>query len=145
MGERRDELPLFVHHFVTRAAIEYHKGQIRIAENTMERLLLAPWPGNIRQLQNELRRMIALADKDAILTPACLSADVAGAAEDAATKRDDTFVPARGAKLNPTLARIEREMIRAALHEHQGKMEATAKALGISRKGLYLKRQRLGL
>ena len=36
-------------------------------------------------------------------------------------------------------------MIRAAIHEHHGKMEAAAKALGISRKGLYLKRLRLGL
>jgi DNA-binding NtrC family response regulator len=36
-------------------------------------------------------------------------------------------------------------MIRTALREHHGKMDATAKALGISRKGLYLKRQRLGL
>jgi DNA-binding NtrC family response regulator len=36
-------------------------------------------------------------------------------------------------------------MIRSALQEHGGKMDAAAKALGISRKGLYLKRQRLGL
>jgi DNA-binding NtrC family response regulator len=43
------------------------------------------------------------------------------------------------------LWRIEREMIKAALREHRGKMEAAATALGISRKGLYLKRQRLYL
>jgi len=146
LRERRDELPSLVHHFVTKAAIEYRKGQIRIAENTMERLLLAPWPGNIRQLQNELRRMIALADADAILTPASLSSDVAGgAADDATARRDQALVPPPNAKLNPTLARIEREMIRAALQQHQGKMDAAAKALGISRKGLYLKRQRFGL
>jgi DNA-binding NtrC family response regulator len=36
-------------------------------------------------------------------------------------------------------------MICAALQQHHGKMDAAAKALGISRKGLYLKRQRLGL
>jgi sigma-54 dependent transcriptional regulator, acetoin dehydrogenase operon transcriptional activator AcoR len=45
----------------------------------------------------------------------------------------------------PTLSRIEREMIKVALREHGGRVEAAAKALGISRKGLYLKRQRLGL
>jgi DNA-binding NtrC family response regulator len=48
-------------------------------------------------------------------------------------------------KLAPTLSKIEGEMVRAALRQHKGKVDAAAKALGISRKGLYLKRQRLGL
>jgi DNA-binding NtrC family response regulator len=146
LRERRDELPSFVHHFVTKAAIEYRKGQIRIAENTMERLLLAEWPGNIRQLQNELRRMIALADADAVLTPASLTPDIAGASDHALPgQAGSAFVPPANAKLNATLASIEREMIKAALQQHHGKMDAAARALGISRKGLYLKRQRLGI
>jgi len=48
-------------------------------------------------------------------------------------------------KLMPTLRRVEREMIATALREHEGRVDAAAKALGISRKGLYLKRQRLGV
>src|ERR1700730_4521618 len=93
LRERRDEVPALVHHFVARAAAEFSKGRVRIAEETMEHLLLYPWPGNIRQLNNELRRMVALAEVGA----------------------------------------------------NHGRLEAAAKALGISRKGLYLKRQRLGL
>ena len=145
LRERRDELPSLVHHFIARAATEYRKGNVRITEETMEHLLLAPWPGNIRQLQNELRRMIALADVDAVLTPAALSAEVAGAADEAAARQGHGVPAPVGKKLNATLARVEREMIQAALQEHQGRMDAAAKALGISRKGLYLKRQRLGL
>jgi DNA-binding NtrC family response regulator len=144
LRERRDELPSLVHHFLGRAAIEFKKGHVRIAEDTMERLLLAPWPGNIRQLQNELRRMVALAEPDAILTPAALSPDISGA-DDTPAPRDAAAPPATNAKLNSTLERIEREMVRAALQQHRGKMDDAAKALGISRKGLYLKRQRLGL
>jgi DNA-binding NtrC family response regulator/tetratricopeptide (TPR) repeat protein len=146
LRERRDELPSLVHHFLGRAAIEFKKGHVRIAEDTMERLLIAPWPGNIRQLQNELRRMVALAEADAILTPASLSPDIAGIDHDTRSGRDAaSTLPAGHAKLNPTLERIEREMVRAALQQHRGKMDDAAKALGISRKGLYLKRQRLGL
>jgi DNA-binding NtrC family response regulator len=48
-------------------------------------------------------------------------------------------------KLTDTIAHIERQMIQAALRAHDGRVEAAARALGISRKGLYLKRQRLGL
>jgi transcriptional regulator with PAS, ATPase and Fis domain/tetratricopeptide (TPR) repeat protein len=146
LRERRDEIPGLVHYFVQRAAEEFHKGSVRVAEETMEYLLLYGWPGNIRQLHNELRRMVALADRDAVLTPAQLSDELLRAkpAPERRVNGREISVPLHD-KLQPTLARIESEMVRAALREHKGKVDAAAKALGISRKGLYLKRQRLGL
>jgi DNA-binding NtrC family response regulator len=90
--------------------------------------------------------MVALAEPDAILTPASLSPEIAGVGDDdTPAPRDATAPLPANAKLNSTLERIERDMVRAALHQHRGKMDDAAKALGISRKGLYLKRQRLGL
>jgi len=118
-----------------------------MAEETMERLVLYAWPGNVRQLQNEIRRIVALAEPGTVLRPDVLSDDIvkttAGVALASSSKASETG--ATGEKLNPALSRIEREMIKAALSKHHGKVEAVAKALGISRKGLYLKRQRLGL
>ena len=73
LRERRDEIPGLVHHFVAKAAGEFGKGRVRVAEETMERLLLYSWPGNVRQLQNELRRMVALADVESTLMPSTLS------------------------------------------------------------------------
>jgi len=73
LRERRDEIPALVHHFVAKATVEFSKGRVRVAEETMERLLLFKWPGNVRQLQNELRRMVALADADTVLRPSALS------------------------------------------------------------------------
>ena len=146
LRERRDEIPGLVNYFVGRAAREFDKGQVRLAEETMEYLLLYPWPGNVRQLNNELRRMVALAERDTVLTPPHLSEAILR--EKRALARpingSEIAVPLHD-KLGPTLSRIEREMIKAALHEHHGKVDAAAHALGISRKGLYLKRQRLGL
>ena len=48
-------------------------------------------------------------------------------------------------KLMPTCQKIERKMIRLALKDHHGRVDEAAHALGISRKELYLKRQRHGL
>jgi transcriptional regulator with PAS, ATPase and Fis domain len=146
LRERRDEIPALVHHFVARAAAEFSKGRVRLAEETMEHLLLYPWPGNVRQLQNELRRMTALAETDALLTPAALAPEIRKTARLAplAVTGQQLAVPLNE-KLGPTLARIEAEMIKLALRTHHGRVDAAAKALGISRKGLYLKRQRLGL
>jgi DNA-binding NtrC family response regulator len=129
LRERRDEIPGLVTHFVERAAEEFHKGRLAVAEETLERLLLYRWPGNVRQLQNEICRMVALAEPNFRPGP---------------TNGKVIAVPLHD-KLMPTLARIECEMIKAAFREHHGKVDAVAKALGISRKGLYLKRQRLGL
>ena len=119
----------------------------RIAEETIEHFLLYQWPGNVRQLQNEVRRMAALAETDSVLTPAALSLDIRRAVPRAAGRINtglELAVPLAN-KLMPTLSHIEREMIREALRASEGRLDAAAKALGISRKGLYLKRQRLGL
>ena len=113
----------------------------------MERLLLYRWPGNIRQLQNEVRRMVALADPNSTIEPDAISASILGAMPNlrhTGINGREIAIPLHD-KLLPTLSRIEYEMIKAALREHHGRVEPAAKSLGISRKGLYLKRQRLGL
>jgi len=79
--------------------------------------------------------MVALAEPDAILTPASLSPEIAGAAHDTHAAHDGAPAMPLHAKLNPTLERIERETVKAALQKHRGRMEDAAKALGISRKG----------
>ncbi len=147
LRERRDEIPGFVNAFVMRAAKEFNKGHLAVAEDTMERLLLYRWPGNVRQLQNELRRIVALAEPNSTLGPELISREILDAMpifrNDPASRRE--LAVRLTDKLTPTLLRVECEMIKAALRDNQGKVDAVARALGISRKGLYLKRQRLGL
>ena len=145
LRERRDEVPGMVSHFVRRAAEEFHKGHLTVAEETMERLLLYRWPGNVRQLQNELRRIVALAEPNSTLLPDMISEDILGAMPLLRPGQGREFAVSLHDKLPLALRKIECEMIKIALREHRGKVDAAAKALGISRKGLYLKRQRLGL
>jgi DNA-binding NtrC family response regulator/tetratricopeptide (TPR) repeat protein len=146
LRKRRDEIPSLVNEFVRRAALEFHKGHVRVAEETMEHLLVYSWPGNIRQLQNELRRIVALAEAGSIIAPTDIAAEIRAALPIFPSSADGRHlaVPLTE-RLMPTLTRIEGEMIKLALRDHDGKVDAAARALGISRKGLYLKRQRLGL
>jgi DNA-binding NtrC family response regulator len=147
LRERRDEVPALAQYFVSNAATEFGKGRMQLAQETMEHLLLYGWPGNVRQLQNELRRMVALADPDSTLTPAALSPEIRRSGQRSPTRGDGMpqMALALDDRLRPALARVEREMITAALRASQGRVDRAARSLGISRKGLYLKRQRLGL
>ena len=146
LRERRDEIPSLVTHFAAAAAEEFDKGYVRVAEETMERLLLYRWPGNIRQLQNEIRRMVALVEPRGTLEPDMISSEILDALPLIRPRAtgNQLAVPL-DEKLPAAVARIESEMIKAALRAHHGRVDAVAKALGISRKGLYLKRQRLGV
>jgi transcriptional regulator with PAS, ATPase and Fis domain len=146
LRERRDEIPPLVHHFVARSAAEFQKRDVRVSEETMEHLLLCRWPGNVRQLQNEIRRMVALAEPNAVLTPNDLSEEVFNLRLASRPGQNELEMIVRlKDKLLPTVTKVEREMIRIALRDHSANLDEAARALGISRKGLYLKRQRLGL
>lgn len=144
LRERRDEIPALAHHFCLQAADEFNKGRIRLADETIEQLVLFSWPGNIRQLHNEVRRMVALAESNGVLRPNALSPAVVRS--ESSRQKATNGHNGNGqltldlhARLAPAVERLEREMIRAALETHKGKVEAAAKTLGISRKGLYLK------
>jgi hydrogenase-4 transcriptional activator len=148
LRERREEIPPLVQHYIRKCGDEQRKGRLTVSDETLEYLLLYSWPGNIRQLANEVRRMIALAEPDSTLTPALLSPEIQ------ASRRT---VPATAAPTEPEIrlrldqrlpdavALLEQTLIREALERSQGRVEEAARRLGISRKGLFLKRRRWGL
>jgi DNA-binding NtrC family response regulator len=156
LRERREEIPPLVQHYLRKYAAEHKKGQLSLADETLEYLLLYSWPGNVRQLANEVRRMAAMAEPDAPLTPALLSPEIQ------ASRRTIAAAPASGPEAAPepgepeirlrldqplpaAVEMLEQTMIRNALTRAHGRVEQAAKLLGISRKGLFLKRRRWNL
>jgi len=146
---RRVEIPALANHYLRKHALEQRKGDLRLAEETMDYLVLYQWPGNVRQLANEMRRMAVLAEPGAVLMPEHLSTVIA------ATRRT---LPASERTLDPTevvvrtdqpmsaaVQHVERTMIQRALKASGGRVDEAATMLGLSRKGLYLKRVRYGL
>ncbi len=149
LRERRVEIPSLAHHYLAKYAHECRKGDLRLSEETLEYLVLYRWPGNVRQLANEMRRLAALAETGAVLMPEHLSRDIAASrrtipaservlAETEVVVRLDQPMPA-------AVQHVERTMLLYALEKCGGHMEKTAAMLGLSRKGLYLKRRRLGI
>jgi DNA-binding NtrC family response regulator len=149
LRERREEIPLLVTHFLEKFAREFHKGRVRIAEETMEYLVLYGWPGNVRQLANEVRRLVALAEVDAILMPEHLSVELVASRRTKPVSDRDLLPTELVVRLDQPLAaateHLERAMIQHAMTLCHGRVEHVARMLGLSRKGLYLKRQRLKL
>jgi len=147
LRERREEIPPLVQHYIRRFADEQHKGHPTLSDETLEYLLLYNWPGNLRQLANEIRRMIALAEADATLTPALLSKEILASRRTIAAPPSGE--PEISLRLDQTLPAaveaLEQSLIRRALERTNGRVEDAAQLLGISRKGLFLKRRRWGL
>jgi DNA-binding NtrC family response regulator len=149
LRERREEIPGLAEHFLTRFSRENHKGRLRIADETMEYLVLYAWPGNVRQLMNEMRRMATLAETDSVLMPEHLHEVIVSTRRTRPASERDLAPTEVVVRLDQPLAaateHLERALIQYAMKQCEGRFEQVSQMLGLSRKGLYLKRQRLGL
>jgi DNA-binding NtrC family response regulator len=143
LRERREEIPHLSTYFLREACDRLAKPGIRLSADTLDLFDAFPWPGNVRQLRNEVQRAVAMASPAGLVTPDLLSPALAPAA------RGDDGALTRGQVRRTTLAaaieRIERDMIESALERAAGNISETARLLGLTRRGLYLKMQRLGV
>ena len=152
LRERREEIPPLVYHFLRRYGSESGRPNLTVTDDALKCLLLYEWPGNVRRLANEVRRAVALAESDDPIDREQLSPEVV-----AATRAMATSVQVSGdgepaelrvrvdQPLSTILAQVERDAIQQALAITDGHVSNAARLLGISRKGLFLKRRRLGI
>jgi transcriptional regulator with PAS, ATPase and Fis domain len=147
LRERREEILPLAALFLSRYSTEFGKCNIQLSEAAKEHLLLYSWPGNIRQLSHEVRRLVALSDSDSVIDVHDLDPRLRGprAKMPAPQVSGPRCIAVR---VDRTLAEIVRQVesaaIADALDATQGRLDMAAKRLGLSRKGLYLKRHRLG-
>jgi DNA-binding NtrC family response regulator len=100
------------------------------------------WPGNLRELKNHMQRAVLLSS-DARLTVNDLSHVVISAQFEEAAKQEQKATTEWS--LSDRIARSERQMLDEALSAHNQKRTVTAKALGLSRVGLYKKMKKYGM
>jgi len=146
LRERREEIPPLVEHYLRRISVEQKKGSLSITDEVLEYLVLYNWTGNLRQLANEVRRMVAFADRDSAITPDLLSPEILASRRTIAASSHEAELRVRlDQPLPAAVDQLEQTMVRRALERSHGRVEEASRLLGISRKGLFLKRRRWGL
>ncbi|HEY3664601.1 MAG TPA: sigma 54-interacting transcriptional regulator [Polyangiaceae bacterium] len=139
LRERRDDIAPLARFFLSRYTREMGKAVLGFAQETLEILSAYDFPGNVRELENEVQRLVIQADDDSFLTPELLSPRV--------RQIESVLLSAGAAKgsLKEMVDQVERHILIEALREHGNNKTAAAKTLGITREGLHKKLKQLGI
>ena len=137
LRDRREDIPLLIEHFLTRSGGRSGR-PFRIRPDAVEFLQQFPWPGNIRQLENTIERMVILARGNE-LTRSDIPREIATwqEQEELAEMGATSYWEAR--------KQFERRFLSGALRRHNGVITHVAEAIGISRKHLYMRLDQLGI
>jgi transcriptional regulator with GAF, ATPase, and Fis domain len=129
LRERKEDIPLLVNHFI-RIHANSHDGQLpQPSSGILELLTNYDWPGNIRELENEVKRLVAIKDGEAVVAADILT-DKLGAEEEPS---------AEGLSLYERVAARERQFILKALIENNWVKKTAATALRIPESSLRFK------
>ncbi len=147
LRDRKEDLPVLIEHFMRK----HHKEGQRpraIESEALEILRQYHWPGNIRELENEIERLLVLGNELEILPVDLLSSRIKDAVSGAS---GDNVIgalrmsPQPAGKLNDAVEHLERELISQGLERTSGNKSRLARELGISRSNLILKIQKYQL
>ncbi len=139
LRDRKEDIPLLVESFLTRYAAEFNRERATLSARTLRKFLDYSWPGNIRQLANVVKKIVALGDENLAL-PELAAARVEMRAEPVETRSYSLKAAARAASRE-----AEREMILEALARTRWNRKKAAQELQISYKSLLYKLKQIGL
>jgi two-component system response regulator HupR/HoxA len=141
LRERRSDIPLLAHHFLDLSSRKMGRALEGFTNAAMDRLCAFAWSGNVRELQNEIERCVALAGPEKTVSLEMLSEELRGGAARAGAPAE----PLRpGLHLNQAVDALKRQLIEEALRA-TGSKSGAAERLGIPRQSLQKMMKRLGL
>lgn len=145
LRERRGDVVLLAHHFLRRLTPS-GAPVATLTQEARDALLRYPWPGNVRQLRNELERALVFVGSEP--APVIDVADLSPALREEPPASADVAWPldrihGAACSLDDVLADTERAVIEQVLARHHGQVSAAAETLGLTRQGLYKKMKRL--
>ncbi|MCB2217209.1 nif-specific transcriptional activator NifA [Desulfofustis glycolicus] len=146
LRERKEDIPLLFNHFLNKSN-ERNNRQIRMTADLLDFLIDYPWPGNVREMQNLVERMVILTEDDRLTT-----ADLPSTLTSPDTRLPPTARPAAPASppspsspAGKSLQEIERAEVEAALRRNGWVQVRAARELGLTQRqiGYRIKKYRL--
>ena len=139
LKERRDDIDPLCNFFLRKYSQEFGKTVGGISQTALDALKTYDWPGNIRELENEIQRMVLVVDAEQIISMEHLSSHIRKV-----EKLLEEVAPESGT-LRSRMEEVEKWILVGALNENGGNKSMTARALSISREGLHKKLSKYGL
>ena len=139
MRQRREDIPLLVNFFIKKYRQKLKKAVEGISKEGMQILENYTWPGNIRQLENIVERLMVRTKEDYIRASLIREVMNSLPGNKFGLNRVDFFKSDMGIPLMGNLEEIERSIIKRVIQEEKGNKAAAAKRLGIGRTTLWRK------
>ena len=147
LRDRKEDISLFVHHFLEKYETLYHKNIMGVSDRGMEQLLEYSWPGNIRELENVVERAVILAETNGVIG---MDSMFPGASH---TSSENKIIDASGRLQNQDfsdgingevlvesllesgfqLEEFERNVLTSAMNKTGGNVSKAARLVGLSR------------
>ena len=138
LRERKEDIPLLSEYFIKKYSEEISKGTLHMDSDAMEILMAYDFPGNIRELENLIERLVILSSNGHISISMLPKDIVKGAFS---YKKDLFVLPEEGINLEE----IDESLARQALERSKGNQTHAAKLLGISRHSLIYRMEKYKL
>lgn len=138
LRDRREDIPALTQYILDRVVRELGKGIAGVNAAALDLLVVYPFPGNVRELQNELERASNLVEPSGWITPDLLSDRIRRPSPAA-----EPELQARG--LKDAVEAVEKRLIQEALARHRGNVTEASRALAISRQWLIKKMARYNM
>ncbi len=141
--ERPEDVPHLIRHFMQRKTKELGVPAKELAPDTVEKLLSYPWPGNARELENVIERLLVLSNEDGPIGPACLPQEVLEGRSVNSQVRERVL--SGKLCLSDAVDEFERDIISEALGRFHFNQTRAASVLGTTRRILKYRMDKLGL
>jgi len=146
LRERKEDIALLVKEFLGRTCARKKKNVKGVAPEAMRMLEAYDWPGNIRELENLIERIVVLKEDEGLIVAGELPDKIRKSGNEAASQTPPMWapgVPPQGADFNAAVQHYERELILNALNAAGGVKKKAAEILRLNRTTLIEKMKRM--